>query len=312
MCRTELRGNFYLAGSWIAVALVISALTIAGYGQQGPANDSGNSSPGTTTSAPASNSNESGSQGAATPATSGNSTTSAPASNAAKLPDAPSAHQKSTSSISAQQSPPAVSEEGKQTKRILGIIPNFRAVSVDTHLPPETPEEKFVSFAQDSFDYSSFIWIGALAGVAQLKNSTPEFRQGAAGFGRYYWHSFADQADENLWVEFLVPVATRQDARYYTMGRETLSGHNGPLKRAGYAVSRLFITRMDSGGNTFNISEVGGAGAAAAISNLYYPSPERTWTKTYQRWFLNMGLDGMTNVFREFWPDINHAIFHRE
>ena len=215
---------------------------------------------------------------------------------ATPLPDAPSVNQDP--------------EEGKQTKRILGIIPNFRAVSVDTHLPPQTPKEKFVGFVKDSFDYSSFIWIGALAGVSQLKNSTPEFGQGAAGFGRYYWHSFADQTNENLWVEFLLPVATRQDPRYYTLGRRTANGHNGPLKRAGYAVSRLVITRTDSGGNTFNVSEVGGAGAAAAISNLYYPSPERTWTKTYQRWILNASLDGMTVVFREFWPDINRAIFH--
>jgi hypothetical protein len=215
---------------------------------------------------------------------------------ATTLPDAPSANQDTG--------------EGKQTKRILGIIPNFRAVSVDTHLPPETPKEKFVGFAQDSFDYSSFIWIGVLAGVSQLKNSTPEFGQGAAGFGRYYWHSFADQTNENLWVDFLLPVAARQDPRYYTLGRRTANGHNGPLKRAGYAVSRLFITRTDSGGNTFNVSEVGGAGAAAAISNLYYPSPERTWTKTYQRWLLNASLDGVTFVFREFWPDINHALFH--
>ncbi|HEY3618781.1 MAG TPA: hypothetical protein VGK96_18355, partial [Candidatus Sulfotelmatobacter sp.] len=86
---------------------------------------------------------------------------------ATTLPDAPSANQETG--------------EGTQTKRILGIIPNFRAVSVDTHLPPQTPKEKFIGFAKDSFDYSSFIWIGALAGVSQLKNSTPEFGQGAAG-----------------------------------------------------------------------------------------------------------------------------------
>jgi hypothetical protein len=229
---------------------------------------------------------------------------------ATTLPDAPSAHQQPVSSSSAPQSPSSNPEEGQQTKRILGIIPNFRAVSVDTHLPPETPKEKFMGFVHDSFDYSSFIWIGALAGVSQLKNSTPEFGQGAAGYGRYYWHTFVDQTNENLWVEFLLPVATRQDPRYYTLGRRSASGHNGPLKRAGYAVSRLFITRKDSGGNTFNVSEVGGSGAAAAMSNLYYPSPQRTWTKTYQRWILNISLDGMTNVFREFWPDINHAIFH--
>jgi hypothetical protein len=228
---------------------------------------------------------------------------------AATLPDAP-AQQQPVSSSSAQESSSPDPAEGKQTKRILGIVPNFRAVSVDTHLPPETPKEKFLGFAQDSFDYSSFIWIGLLAGVSQANNSTAAFGQGAAGFGRYYWHSFADQVNENLWVEFLLPVAARQDPRYYTLGRRSASGHNGPVKRAGYAVSRLFITRKDSGGNTFNVSEIGGSGAAAAISNLYYPSPERTWTKTYQRWILNASLDGMTNVFREFWPDINHAIFH--
>jgi len=32
--------------------------------------------------------------------------------------------------------------EGRQTKRILGIIPNFRAVSVDEKLPPEIREGK--------------------------------------------------------------------------------------------------------------------------------------------------------------------------
>lgn len=215
---------------------------------------------------------------------------------ATALPDAPSANQDP--------------EEGRQTKRILGVVPNFRAVSVDTHLPPQTPKEKFVGFAKDSFDYSSFVWIAALAGISQAENSTPEFHQGAAGYGRYYWHSFVDQTDENLWVEFLLPVATHEDPRYYTLGRRSTNGHNGIFKRTGYAVGRLFVTRSDSGGNTFNISEIGGSGAAAAISNAYYPGPQRTWTKTYQRWFLNAGLDGMTNVFREFWPDINQAIFH--
>jgi hypothetical protein len=204
------------------------------------------------------------------------------------------------------------SEEGKQTKRILGIIPNFRSVSVNIQLPPQTSKQKFVGFAQDSFDYSSFIFVGLLAGVSQLENSTPELHQGAAGFGRYYWHTFADQADENLWVEFLLPAALHQDPRYYTLGGGTAARHNGFTKRAGYALSRLLVTRTDSGGNNFNFSEVAGAGAAAGISNLYYPGAERTWTKTGQRWVLNAGLDGAALLLREFWPDINRAIFHNK
>ena len=69
----------------------------------------------------------------------------------------------------------------------------------------------------DSFDYTSFIFIGALAGIAQAQNSTPEFHQGAAGYGRYYWHIFVDETDENYLVEGFMPIIFRQDTRYYTL-----------------------------------------------------------------------------------------------
>jgi len=229
----------------------------------------------------------------------------------ASLPDSPDAVQaQSGSSVSPSTTTPAATSstslEGKQTKRILWIIPNFRAVSVDLKLPPETVKEKFLGATQDSFDYSAFIWVGMLAGVSQAENSIPEFHQGAAGYGRYYWHTFADNADENYWVEFILPVAFRQDPRYYTLG------HGGIFKRTVYSISRALITRTDAGNNTFNVSEVIGAGAAAGISNLYYPSPYRTWTKTGQRWLVSIGLDGATFLFKEFWPDINSRIFHQK
>jgi hypothetical protein len=193
--------------------------------------------------------------------------------------------------------------QAEQHKRILGIIPNYRSVSANTQLPPLTVKDKFWLATQDSFDYSSFIVAGALAGTAQAKNSTPQFRQGAAGYGRYYWHALADQAVGNYLTEAIVPSVTHEDPRYYTLG------HGGFFKRTGYAVSRLLITRPDSGGRTFNFSEIIGNGAGAGISNLYYPGPERTWTKTGQKWITQIGLDGLFNVLKEFWPDIDRAIF---
>ncbi len=219
------------------------------------------------------------------------------------LPDAPSAVMAQEQNVAQQTSPDL---KGKQTKRILGIVPNFRSVSADVKLPPESVKEKFVETTQDSFDYSSFIFVGILAGVSQLEGSSPEFHQGAAGYGRYYWHTFVDQADENYQVEFFFPVALHQDPRYYTLG------HGGLLKRTLYSFSRVLITRTDAGSETFNTSEIAGAGAAAGISDLYYPSVDRTWTKTGQRWLLNVGLDGGTFIFKEFWPDINSSIFHQK
>jgi hypothetical protein len=192
----------------------------------------------------------------------------------------------------------------KQTKRILGIIPNFRAVSTDAKLPPQSPKEKLLTATQDSFDYSALFIPAFLAGYGLATNQTPEFHQGAAGYARYYWHSFVDQAIENYMVEGIVPIITHQDNRYYTMGR------GGFLKRTKYALTRAVITRNDAGNETFNTSEIVGAGAAAGISNLYYPSRERTFSNTAEKWGVNVGIDAGTFVFKEFWPDINKAIFH--
>jgi hypothetical protein len=215
-----------------------------------------------------------------------------------ELPDAPQ-----TAQVTPATSTPA-SDEGQQTKRILGIFPNFRAVSANVHLPPQTVKEKFITATHDSFDYSSIFIPAVVAGYSQATNATPEFHQGAAGYGRYFWHTYLDQTSENYFVEFIVPVITHEDTRYYTLG----SG--GFWKRTGYSLSRAVITRNDAGRETFNISEIVGAGAASAVSNLYYPSGERTFNNTASRWGLNVGIDAATFFAHEFWPDINHALFH--
>jgi|HubBroStandDraft_6_1064221.scaffolds.fasta_scaffold82960_3 hypothetical protein len=193
---------------------------------------------------------------------------------------------------------------GQQTKRIFGIIPNYRSVSANTALPPDSTKEKFWLATQDSFDYSSFLFVGLLAGYGQATKNDPEFHQGAAGYGRYYWHLFVDQAIGNYFTEAIMPTLTHEDPRYYTLGKGSF------FRRSGYAISRLFVTRNDRLERTFNLSEIVGNGAAAGISNLYYPPQERTFRKTAEKWGLQVGIDGVGNVLKEFWPDIDRAIFH--
>lgn len=224
----------------------------------------------------------------------------APMESSSVLPDAPRPAQQNQAAPASRPE----SLEGKQTRRILGIIPNFRSVSVDEQLPPLSPRDKLKLTLEDSFDYSSFIYVGILAGVSQTEGSYPEFHQGPPAYARYYWHNFADTLDGNLMTEFLWPTATHEDPRYYTLER------GGFIKRTGYSVSRLFITRSDHGGLAPNISEIAGNGAAAGIANLYYPSPERSWTKTGQHWVAQVGLDGFANLIKEFWPDVNARLFH--
>ena len=173
-------------------------------------------------------------------------------------------------------------------------------------LPPQSVKEKFVTATEDSFDYSSFVIPAAIAGEQEASNDTPEFHKGAAGYGRYFWHTFVDQTSENYWVEFIMPTLTREDTRYYTLG----PAGGGAWKRVGYALSRAVVTRNDAGKDTFNASEVIGAGAAAGMSNLYYPSHERTFSNTADKWSENVGVDAAGFIVREFWPDINHLMFH--
>ncbi len=230
-----------------------------------------------------------------------------------ELPDDPGADIQQQVQVGSTTPPPADTKpaedplaQGRQTKRILYVVPNFRAVSADQHLPPQTVKEKFKTAMLDSFDYSSFIFVAGQAGVAQWTNSYPEFGQGAKGYGRYYWHTLADAINENTWVEFIIPSLLHQDTRYYTLGKGKVS------KRVAYAFTRVLITRQDSGHRAFNYSEVLGAGAFSGVANLYYPSGERTFTKTYQRWITNLCIDGGVFVFKEVWPDINNAIFHQK
>ncbi len=194
--------------------------------------------------------------------------------------------------------------EGQQTKRILGIAPNFQAVSANTLLPAMTVKQKFWLATQGTFDYSSFISVGIEAGVEQATKTYPEFHQGAAGYGRYYWHTFADSGIENYFTGAFLPVLTHQDPRYYTLY------HGSFMKRTVYAFSRLWVTKRDSGGRDFNYSEIIGSGISAGISSRYYPEQERQASEIVERWASQVLNDGVGNVFEEFWPNIHQKLFH--
>lgn len=193
---------------------------------------------------------------------------------------------------------------GQQTKRILGIVPNFRSVSAYQTLPPQSVKEKFMTATQDSFDYSSVFVPAVLAGYSMAKDSYPEFGHGASGYGQYFWHSALDQTSENYMVEFVFPAMLHQDNRYYTLG------HGGFVKRTIYSFSRCVITRSDSAREVFNASEVLGSGASAGLSNLYYPARNRTVGDTLSQWGLDVAIDGAGLWVREFWPDIDRKLFH--
>jgi hypothetical protein len=197
--------------------------------------------------------------------------------------------------------------QAQQTKRMLWVIPNFGAVNANTKLPPLSTREKFVLAAQDSVvDYSSYTWAGILAGQAMLLNSDPELGRGIKGYGRYYWRTFTDGVSGTFFTEAILPAITHEDPRYYTLGQ------GGFFRRTGYAISRTFVTKTDSGVRTFNWSEVAGNGLEAGLSNAYYPPQERGLSQTALNWGTQMESAVLNHIFQEFWPDIRKNLFRQK
>lgn len=193
----------------------------------------------------------------------------------------------------------------RQPKRILGIMPNYRAVSAGALPPPPTPKEAFKIATQNSFDYSAFTFVGITSLLAEGTNAHPQLGKGVGGFGEYYWRGFLDKTDGNYWVVFILPTFLHEDERYYALGR------GGFLKRGAYAASRILITPNYQGHNTFNASEIFGRGISQAISTTYYPAPDRTVSGIASKYAYALGRDALANVFREFWPDIATHVLHR-
>lgn len=193
----------------------------------------------------------------------------------------------------------------QEPKRILGLMPNFRAVSAGAIPPPPTPGQAFKIATQNSFDYSSFVFVGLTSLMAEGSDAHRQLGKGVAGFGEYYWRGFLDKTDGNYLVIFALPTVLHQDGRYYAKGEGSI------FKRGIYAASRVLITRNYNGQDTLNTSELLGRGIAQGISLSYYPSHDRTGGALAERYGYAIGRDVITCVFREFWPDIATHVLHR-
>jgi hypothetical protein len=213
--------------------------------------------------------------------------------------------------VAPQSTPPSkttdVPLDEIQTKRQMGIMPNFRSVSPGEVLPPQTLGERFKTTTQDNFDYSALFFAGFIALEGQATKQTPEFHQGMKGYARYYWHTVADQSVENYYVEFILPTINHEDSRYYAMGKR----NGGFWKRAGYSLSRVIVTKTGNGRPTFNYSEILGSAMAVGTSTFYYPTKEQTVGNGLRNWGLDVTYDSITFMFHEFWPDISYRLFRK-
>ncbi len=234
------------------------------------------------------------------PATSQNSTgtpqTGAPQTAAAAPPQTGPAKQKKAA------------PQGTSNDRLFYVLPNFLTIEESEKLPPLTAKEKFAVTARGIYDPAEFGLTAIVALLGQASNSDPSYGQGLKGYAKRYATTYGDNVIENFMASAIFPTIFHQDPRYYQLG------HGSAKARVWHAFSRAFITRSDSGDrHEFNISEVGGALAAAAISTYsYHPESDRGFGAVISVWGTQVGWDVGTYILKEFWPDLRkHYSKHR-
>ena len=201
------------------------------------------------------------------------------------------------------QNPDKNPPEGVSKDRLFYALPNFLTLENSGQVPPLTTKEKFKVVAKGSFDYIQLPWYASLAAASQAQNGEAGFGQGAAGYGKRFGAYFADGTIENFMTGAILPSLLREDPRYFQSGKGSFT------HRTEYAISRIFVTRTDSGHSHFNFSEILGSALASGISTYsYHPHADRTLPNTLSVWGTQVGYDTITLVVKEFWPDIRRKM----
>jgi len=197
--------------------------------------------------------------------------------------------------------PAAATELDPVSKRLFGVIPNYKADQKTDTYEALTAAGKYKIAHDDSFDWPNFPLLVGYALQAQVAAGGFTHNGGLKGFGEYYARGFADQVIGSYVTEAILPSLLHEDPRYFRIGAGTF------WHRVGYAASRIFITKGDDGQNHLFKSELFGNVGVVAISSLYYPNSGALGQMS-EHYGMQLGNDVISNILTEFWPDIKHRL----
>jgi hypothetical protein len=188
-----------------------------------------------------------------------------------------------------------------ESKRILGVIPNYRTSASLVNYEPLTDGGKFKIASEDAFDRGTIVLAALFGGEGQLANSNRAFGQGGEGYAKYFGSAYGDLVIGDYMTEAVFPTLLHQDPRYFRKGA------GSAWSRLGYAMGQIFWTHTDAGGTQFNYSEVIGNSVAVAISTAYYKN-NRDAPDAVSKLGTQLGVDMASNILKEFWPELQRKL----
>jgi Carboxypeptidase regulatory-like domain len=180
----------------------------------------------------------------------------------------------------------------EERQRVFGIIPNFYVV-YDHDQAPLTTKLKFKLALKSGTDPVFFAGVAFVAAADQA-GDTPDYGQGAKGYGQRMGATYANGFTDIMVGEAILPSLLHQDPRYFYQGTGTTKS------RAVHALTSPFICKGDNGRWEPNYSSVGGDLAAGAISNIYYPQSNRGAGILFENALVTTGGRMVNGLVQEF------------
>jgi hypothetical protein len=135
--------------------------------------------------------------------------------------------------------------------------------------------------------------VAALAGMYQA-GDTPNYRQGAAGYGERVGDIGAEGFANIMIGGAVLPSLLHQDPRYFYQGTGTTRS------RMLHALTAPLITRGDDGHAQLNVSSMGGDLATGALMNTWLPASNRGAGMVFGSFALATGERAINGVVQEF------------
>ncbi len=182
--------------------------------------------------------------------------------------------------------------KAEEQQRILRFIPNM-FVTYEPHPEPLTTKMKFHLAYKGLTHPTFFLLEAAWAGVEQAAD-TPNWPQGAKGYGQRFGANLAGGSSEMLFSNAILPSLLHQDPRYFYQGTGTKSS------RAWHAILAPFVCKGDNGASQPNYSQIGGILISASLTNAYYPESNRGAGLVFTNSGIDMGIHVAIGLAQEF------------
>ena len=182
----------------------------------------------------------------------------------------------------------------EEKQRVLGVFPNYY-VSYNRDAVPLNARQKYQLAWRTAIDPVTWLMTGVVAGGEQASNTFAGYGQGARGYGKRFGANYADGLSDTMIGGAILPSLFKQDPRYF------YKGTGSTPSRAMFAIANSVICKGDNGRWQPNYSAILGGIAAGGISNLYYPSSNRSGVQvTFTNALIGTAEGAMQNLAQEF------------